>query len=368
MDAVDVSDHYEVTTTEETPSLLSIIIDTNPRAWAALNSVLPLSRAIATVLVFVNAHLAFSNANQVALIASHVNRAVWLYPPPPSAAEKPAQATDAAGDTPMHDAANTASAPPTSANKYPQFAQIERAVLSSIRDLTNETIEEDLQATTTQLSGALTIALCHINKAAQQLTTSAGSAEDAARGNTSAPPAIKGRILVISVSDSEPVQYIPTMNAVFAAAHAQVAIDTLSLSGDATFLQQASFNTGGTFLAASNPQGLLTYLMFGLIADTEARQSLVPPTQDKVDFRAACFCHGKVIDTGFVCSICLSIFCELPENAECLTCGTKLALGNYGSKPAVMPRRKKKRRRAPDGSLLEDTASATATPTPMRAG
>lgn len=366
MDAVDVSDHYEVTTSEETPSLLSIVLDTNPRAWAALNSVLPLSRAIANILVFVNAHLAFSNANQVALIAAHVNRAVWLYPPPPEADKPPAAAPageDGSGDTPMRDAS---SAPPSSANKFPQFAQIERAVLSSIRALVNETTEEDLASTTTQLSGALTIALCHINKAAQQLVTKAGSVEEAARQSDSAMPSLKGRILVISVSDSEPVQYIPTMNAVFAAAHAQVAIDTLSLSGEPAFLQQACFNTNGTFLAAANPQGLLTYLMFGLIADTEARRSLVPPTHDKVDFRAACFCHGKVIDTGFVCSICLSIFCELPENAECLTCGTKLALGNYGSKPAVVPKKKKKRRRPIDGATTEDWTSNTATPTPMR--
>ncbi|KAG6019274.1 hypothetical protein E4U41_003310, partial [Claviceps citrina] len=75
MDAVDVSEHYEVTTAEETPSLLSIVLDTNPRAWAALDDRLPLSKAVANILVFVNAHLAFSNANQVAVVAAHVNRA-----------------------------------------------------------------------------------------------------------------------------------------------------------------------------------------------------------------------------------------------------------------------------------------------------
>ncbi|KAG5928277.1 hypothetical protein E4U42_000935 [Claviceps africana] len=176
MDAVDVSEHYEVTAAEETPSLLSIIIDTNPRAWAALDDRLPLSKAVANILVFVNAHLAFSNANQ----------------------------------------------------------------------------------------------------------------------------------------------------------------------------------------------GLLTYLMFGLIADTEARQFLIAPTHDTIDFRAACFCHGSVVDTGFVCSICLSIFCEIPQNAECLTCGTQLALGKYGSKPAVVARRKKKRvkRVTNGGSGRDETASATGTPRP----
>ncbi|KAG6017636.1 hypothetical protein E4U54_005579 [Claviceps lovelessii] len=372
MDAVDVSEHYEVTAAEETPSLLSIIIDTNPRAWAALDDKLPLAKAVANILVFVNAHLAFSNANQVAVVAAHVDRAVWLYPTPPQLA-----AAAAAGDDNVAATATAEASSRASANKYPQFAQIETAVLSSMQKLIASTTVQDLETTTTQLSGALTLALCHINKASQALLsgssssaglaqTSAATAAAVSSSGTSPLPPLKGRILVVSVSDSEPSQYIPTMNAVFAASHAQVAIDTLSLCGDATFLQQACFNTNGTFLAASNPQGLLTYLMFGLIADTEARQFLIAPTHDTIDFRAACFCHGKVVDTGFVCSICLSIFCEVPPNTECLTCGTQLALGNYGSKPAVVARRKKKRikRITNGGSGREETASATGTPRP----
>ncbi|KAG6039911.1 hypothetical protein E4U41_001818 [Claviceps citrina] len=205
-------------------------------------------------------------------------------------------------------------------------------------------------------------------RATSSTTTTLGVSQQPVPSSTTAaapPPPMKGRILVVSVSDSDPAQYIPTMNAVFAASHAQVAIDTLSLCGDATFLQQASFNTNGTFLVASEPQGLLTYLMFGLIADTEARQLLIMPTHDSIDFRAACFCHGKVVDTGFVCSICLSIFCELPPNAECLTCGTNLALGNYGAKPAVVSRRKKKKKRITNGAGgREETDSATGTPRP----
>ena len=365
MDAVDVSEHYEVTTSEETPSLLSIIIDTNPRAWAALSDRLSLSRALANILVFVNAHLAFSNMNQVAIIAAHVNRAVWLFPSPDHELPAAASRKDGSGDTQMPDApAGGAAAAPKSANKYPPFAQIESVVLASLRKLMASTTEEDLATTTTQISGALTLALCHINKATQSLTSTVSGAADTSKPSTSSHSALKGRILVISVSDSEPTQYIPTMNAVFAASHAQVAIDTLSLSGDQTFLQQACFNTNGTFLTAANPQGLLTYLMFGLIADTEAREHLISPATDTVDFRAACFCHGRVVDQGFVCSICLSIFCELPDNAECLTCGTKLALGNYGAKPAVVPRKKKKKKRIVNGVGREETGSAAGTPRP----
>ncbi|KOS22284.1 RNA polymerase II transcription factor B subunit 4 [Escovopsis weberi] len=388
MDAVDVSEHYEVTTADDSPSLLSIVLDTNPRAWASIesSSSLSMSKAIANILIFVNAHIAFSNINQVALIAAHVNRAVWLYPslPPPPATNANANANaprtaapaarDMSGDVQMQDAppVEAAAAPPsTSANKYSKFAQVESAVVSSIRRLMAETTERDLAQTTTQLSGALTLALCHINKATQSLSSSSavaggGISEAAAVAATStaASPKLKGRIVVVSVSDSEPSQYIPIMNAVFAAAHAQVAIDTVALAGEPTFLQQACFNTNGIFLKASDPQGLLTYLMFGLIPDTEARQSLVSPAHDTVDFRTACFCHGKVIDTGFVCSICLSIFCSIPPDSDCLICGTKLALGNYGAKPAVVPRKKKKKKRIANGSGREETGSATGTPRP----
>ncbi|KAJ4864399.1 transcription factor tfb4 domain-containing protein [Trichoderma breve] len=363
MDAVDVSEHYEVTAADNSPSLLSIVLDTNPRAWAALDSSLSLAQAISNILVFVNAHLAFSNTNQVAVIAAHVNRAVWLYPTSQSPSTTTA-AKDHSGDVQMQDVPAETNAPSASANKYPQFAQIESSVFSSIQTLMAETTVQDLDQVTTQLSGALTLALCRINKAAQALSSSDTTISNAAPVNSTAPPPVKGRIVVISVSDSEPSQYIPTMNAVFAAAHNQVAIDTISLAGDSTFLQQACFNTNGIFLKASNPKGLLTYLMFGLIPDTEARGDLITPTHDTVDFRTACFCHGKVVDTGFVCSVCLSIFCEPPENAECLTCGTVLALGNYGAKPAVMPRKKKKKKKITNGSGREETGSATGTPKP----
>ncbi|KAB5582447.1 transcription factor tfb4 [Coniochaeta sp. 2T2.1] len=396
VDAVDASEHYEVYNTEDIPSLLTIVIDTNPRAWAALADTLPLSKAIANFLVFINSHLAFSNANQVAIIAAHTNRAVWLYPPPPKPSLPPSE------DVEMTDASNKP--PPTqrnSANKYPQFAAIESSLITSLRNLIESTDPTDLATPTTLISGALTLALTHINKTSINLAPSKAAFESSTPMTTQrvivpqlsgAIAGLHARILVISVSDSAPEQYIPTMNAVFAASHAGIPIDTLSLRGEsASFLQQAAFITRGAFVrAVDNPQGLLMYLMFGLGAgrgagkdasvpsgaansrnkgknqgqEIAAGDMLVPPAADSVDFRAACFCHRKVIDTGFVCSVCLSIFCEVPEGGECLTCGTKLALGSYGAKPAVVPRvrRKKKRKLGANGEIREETGSATGTP------
>lgn len=414
-DAVDASEHYEIYNTDDIPSLYTIIIDTNPRAWAALNDVLPLTKALANILIFVNSHLAFNNSNQVALIASHTNRAVWLYPTAPDqnphGQRKPQNPND---DIEMRDASFTTNKqqPPPPANKYPLFAQIERSLLSSLRSLITATTTEDITSTTTtQISGALTLALSHINKTAllfapasnstgptpnsaskSSVSTTSGSGPGG--GNGASLPGVGGgglaglhaRILVVSVSDSSPSQYIPTMNAVFAAAHARIAIDTLALRGSATFLQQASYITRGTFIRAQEPRGLLQYLMFGfgsgsapqglaaagnqrsqqqakkedkanekaanaaaaakgggnkgqkfLGSNASVADLLVTPSADSVDFRAACFCHRNVVDTGFVCSICLSIFCEVPEGAECLTCGTRLALGNYGRRIPVLP-------------------------------
>ncbi|ROW10669.1 hypothetical protein VPNG_05090 [Cytospora leucostoma] len=435
MDAVDATDHYEIYATEETPSLCTIIVDTNPRAWAAVKDDLPISKALANILVFANSHLACSSTNQVAIIASHTNRAVWLYPPPPKpkprSKAKASEAkqrqngddvemTDAFFDGPPRDSQTHPKKRHAAANKYPQFAQIESSILTSLRGLMTSTTESDLATTTTQISGALTLALSHINKTSVLLSATDASSASAMTSKNSGGSAataaaaqalpqagiltgLHARIVVISVSESSPAQYIPTMNAVFAASHAGIPIDILSLQGSATFLQQASYITRGTFLEATSPQGLLTYLLFGFAssiassttvmatktntagqvgsASSDPRgvggsdesgggaglNQLISPSTASVDFRAACFCHRRVIDSGFVCSICLSIFCEVPRDAECLTCGNRLALGRYGAKPAVVPRRRKKKRKLglngePVGS--EQPSSATGTPRP----
>ncbi|POS76213.1 transcription factor tfb4 [Diaporthe helianthi] len=427
MDAVDATDHYEIYATEETPSLCAIIIDTNPRAWAALKRDLPISKVLANILVFVNSQLAFSSTNQVALIASHTNRAVWLYPPHPKPRQaRPQRNRQQDGDIEMTDAAQPSIPPPSkkrnanASNKYPQFAQIESSIVASLRELMSSTTEADLATTTTQISGALTLALSHINKTSIQLSANdnADASNLAAKKNGGSTAAnlsaqraglltgLHARILVLSVSESSPAQYIPTMNAVFAASHAGIPIDILSLHGSATFLQQASYITRGTFMEAASPQGLLTYLLFGFASSISSATTvmtttsntagttkhdgeddhggagggggggggggagmnqLVSPSTVSVDFRAACFCHRKVIDTGFVCSICLSIFCEVPQDAGCLTCGNRLALGTYGARPAVVPRKKKKKKKLglngePIGS--EQPGSTVGTPRP----
>jgi transcription initiation factor TFIIH subunit 3 len=65
---------------------------------------------------------------------------------------------------------------------------------------------------------------------------------------------------------------------------------------------------------------LLEYFMYLFLPSNRTRQVLRLPNQETVDFRAACFCHKKVVEQAYVCSVCLSIFCTY--TSECRTCGT----------------------------------------------
>ncbi|CAG8952420.1 hypothetical protein HYFRA_00001167 [Hymenoscyphus fraxineus] len=351
MDRVDGTDHYEGDKQGPGPSLLVIVLDTNPHAWALLNPTLPLSKAISNLLVFINAHLASHNANQVAVVASHCHRSVWLYPRPEHTSE----------DVEMKDNAPALN----DANKYRPFALIEDSLLTSLRELISTTTENDISTTnTTQMAGSLTLALTYINKATLLFSDSNVTSEPMSTTlegpeNTTG---LQSRILVISVSGDLAHQYIPIMNTTFAAQRMRVPIDILKLAGDTVFLQQASDTTKGIYMQLRNPQGLLQYLMMAFLPDQTSRKNLVAPTQEVVDFRAACFCHRKVVDVGFVCSICLSIFCSPPEGAICLTCSTHLALGDYGSKPAVVPRKKKKKRKLNGGVGTPSSRSGTPMP------
>lgn len=161
------------------------------------------------------------------------------------------------------------------------------------------------------LSAGLSRALCYVNR-------------HASRYGVSARHKAKPRLLAVMSSSDLPMQYIPTMNAIFAAQASNVALDALVLgSTDSAFLQQATHLTGGLYMHASEPSGMLQYLLGAFSADTATRQLLsISGGSQVVDYRASCFCHKQIIDTGFICSVCLSIFCRAQIRAEkCLTCG-----------------------------------------------
>jgi transcription initiation factor TFIIH subunit 3 len=93
------------------------------------------------------------------------------------------------------------------------------------------------------------------------------------------------------------------------------------------FLQQAAHLTGGSYIYLERRDAFLQYLMvcpptlhtasndvlthhrfyqMSFLPPPSLRHIIAVPRQDKVDFRAACFCHKNIVDIGFVCSVCLS--------------------------------------------------------------
>jgi transcription initiation factor TFIIH subunit 3 len=110
------------------------------------------------------------------------------------------------------------------------------------------------------------------------------------------------------------------MNAIFCAKADRVAVDACLLGvGESAYLQQACALTGGTYLRPRRPAALLQYLLAVFVVDLSSRAALRLPTPRGVDFRASCFCHKAPVDVGYVCSVCLSIYCS--ECAACSTCG-----------------------------------------------
>lgn len=294
MDRVDASAHYGQGAIEDKPSLLVVILDTNPYAWQELKDKLPLQVAMSHILLFLNSHLAFSHANAVAVIASHTKEAVFLYP----------NANKADDDNEEQQPSD----PYRDANKYRLFGKIENEVQESLWRLLANTSAETLNGTNeTMMAGALSIALAYINRVCHAGNIDSGATVlrpgETSRADTASMTA---RILVVSVSGDLANQYVSVMNSIFAAQRQRVPIDICKISGDTVFLQQASDSTNGIYVHVQHPVSLLQYLLSSFISDPSTRRHLIPPSQINVDFRAACFCHKKVVDVGFVCSICLS--------------------------------------------------------------
>ncbi|KAI4247367.1 MAG: hypothetical protein L6R42_009642 [Xanthoria sp. 1 TBL-2021] len=398
MDNLDGSDHYSKPSEEPPICLLTIILDTHPSAWALLAPTLPFSTFLAHLLVFINAHLACNNSNQICLIAAHPQRAEFLYPSPSPSAGAPNQENGHPAGPAKHQSETT-----SEANHYRPFLSLQQTLLTSLTTLLTQhpSSTQNPPTPSIALSGALTLALTYNNRLLSSLSTSKNVPSSITTTTTNAPnptahntSALHSRILLISLTGSLSSQYIPLTNTIFACQRLQIPISVAKLSGDAAFLEQASDSTRGTYLNIKHPRGILQYLMMAFLSEPLSNGSgggggggggkgedgaggsiLRHVGESGVDFRAACFCHRRVVERGWVCNnqqdsvqmlmmFANLVFCSPPADAICLTCGTQLKLGNYGQKPAVVTRRKKKRKNRLDGANGGDTGSGAATPVP----
>ncbi|CAN6634428.1 general transcription and DNA repair factor IIH subunit Tfb4p [Trichomonascus vanleenenianus] len=342
MNAVDDTSKVlgEYNISEEHPSLLTVIIDTHPGAWAKINGELSMREAVSALLVFINGHISLNNSNKVAVIAAHPNQARFLYPVTSSGGEE-AESRILHGTT-----------------MYRQFREINDIALQELEKLlSEETTEKDVLGAPSAVSGALSLALTYINRVCE----------------VSSDTRMASRILLLSVSGDLASQYVAAMNCIFAAQKKRVPIDVCKLGGDTVFLQQASDSTQGTYMKIDHPKGLIQYLLSAFTIEPSLRPHVNLGTQKDVDFRAVCYLTNKVVAVGYVCSVCLCIMSVIPENERCPLCDTvyeSKTIARLRVEPVVQVKRKvKKKKRAdtPSGAVSESTpqpASSVGTPLP----
>ena len=207
------------------------------------------------------------------------------------------------------------------------------------------------------ISQSISKALCYLNAIYRQKKLVSGQ-----HGGGS-------KILIVSVSKDDPRTYVSLMNSIFSAQKLNIPINVCRLKsaiavadGDAVFLKQAAYLTGGIYVELDDHeqlmQHLLNYFLVKEQLDSDMSLSSTPLNQQshlpsikahktqaqqltqqfshfkqlrswlssdmgrQVDFRAACFCHKRIVDLGFICSVCLAIYCEPFQ--QCSTCGIKM--------------------------------------------
>lgn len=118
-------------------------------------------------------------------------------------------------------------------------------------------------------------------------------------------------ILIVNESDSIPnSQYVQFMNGIFEAQRNGIKINVLDFqlpldnNCGSVLLKQASCITSGFYVVLYSISEVIPALF--QFSNESKMDILCQPKQKIVDFRGSCFCHGKIVDVGFVCSVCLS--------------------------------------------------------------
>ncbi|PKA49129.1 hypothetical protein AXF42_Ash010814 [Apostasia shenzhenica] len=268
-------------------SLVVVLLDVNPFFWAAGASggnhpaaTLPFSKFLKHVIPFLNSLLLLNQLNRVVLIATGTNSCGYIYDSGSSGSE---------GN-----------------NRVPKvYSEILRNLAEFVENdrKVGRGPERVASSVPSLLSGSLSLALCYIQRVFR-----------------SGPIHPQPRILCLQASPDGPEQYVAVMNAIFSAQRSMVPIDSCVVGVyHSAFLQQASYITGGVYLKLPQLDGLCQYLLAIFASGLQSRSFLQLPKPAGVDFRASCFCHKKTIDMGYVCSVCLSIFCK--HHRRCSTCG-----------------------------------------------
>lgn len=210
-------------------------------------------------------------------------------------------------------------------NFIPSLSQITPAIMDGmINLLNNRSVKQESPLPFSGrglLSSALSNALTTINRMNQSCS-------------------LQNRLLCLQFDQDRPQNYNSVMNAIFSAQKMNVMVDSLVLSFDSLLLQQTSFLTHGIYMKCFAWPDFLMTLQMHYLSDNHSRQQLLIPTQviilipsllvslilfclqqTSVDFKASCYCCRKPVEFAYMCSVCLTLLCDMPGRA-CPVCET----------------------------------------------
>ncbi|WKA09448.1 hypothetical protein VitviT2T_027093 [Vitis vinifera] len=280
-------------------SLLVVLLDTNPFFWSTAS--LPFSKFLSHVLAFLNSILLINQLNQVVVIATGCNSCNFIFD---------------SSSVPANPNLENGRMPALCSNLLQKLEEF----VTGDEKLSKEVLAAGIGSSL--LSGSLSMALCYIQRVFR-----------------TGPLHPQPRILCLQGSPDGPEQYVAVMNAIFSAQRSMVPIDSCVIGAQhSAFLQQASYITGGVYLKPQQLDGLFQYLSTVFATDLHSRRFLQLPKPAGVDFRASCFCHKNTIDMGYICSVCLSIFCK--HHKKCSTCGSVFGQAQSDGNSATDRKRK----------------------------
>ena len=140
---------------------------------------------------------------------------------------------------------------------------------------------------------------------------------------------ITSKILILLNSNIKEEHCFNMMNCVQAAKSLHITIDAfvLSKSKKQNYLTQACSKTKGLYLPMSFiDDSIIEYFLTAYLIGNESRKYFKLPYLTIASFEAACYCHKKIIQTGWVCSSCLAIYCESQGkrgSCFCQFCGVR---------------------------------------------
>ncbi|OAF68365.1 General transcription factor IIH polypeptide 3 [Intoshia linei] len=127
-------------------------------------------------------------------------------------------------------------------------------------------------------------------------------------------------IIIISMSNGVPKDIVSLIMCAHTANKLDTTINVYNLNQDCDYLKEICNKSLGKYYK-TNRYNNLYYELLWLYGPKSIKNPII---QTKNHMAATCFCHSKIIDIGFVCSTCLSIYCSFQP--ICSKCCSRIVL------------------------------------------